>query len=65
MARTSLSKSHAKLNLSNAKTVWLQKTVNVGNRMAEILRDAPVAEQAELAATWNRLIDELVKMMLF
>ena len=67
MAQHSLSNSRSKLNLSNAKTLWIQKTIKIGSSMANFIRQHPDSPDggAALAETWDKLLAELVEMMLF
>lgn len=69
MARSSISNSSSKLNLSRRKTAWLQNTIMTGNRMAEAIkhleeRFQPTDGVPALAVRWNELMIELVEMML-
>ena len=67
MARSSLSNSHRKLNLSHRKTIWLQNTVKVGNKMADVLcqkKPSLGVDPVLLGEEWKKLMVELVEMML-
>ena len=70
MARTSLSNSHQKLNLSRRQTLLFQHIILTGNRMVTVLNRPEVqATQpkyiTKLHKTWGKLMVDLVKMILF
>jgi hypothetical protein len=69
MARSSLSNSPAKLNLSRRQIILFQKIIIVGNQMSKALgcqRDGAISSPkngAKISKRWNNLMVQLVKML--
>ena len=72
MAKSSLSKTTQKLNLTRRQTLLFQQIILAGNQMAELLaqlefniiQPARMKEAGKLAKQWSDLMVSLIKILL-